>query len=199
MPDETGPVEPSNLRLDSTSLRVLAHPLRSRLLSALRRDGPSTATRLAAQLGTNSGATSYHLRKLASVELVEENTDEGGRRERVWQAASEYHSWYPSDVAGDEDAESALSWLSRDYSRHMAEQYERWLDVAGTWPLPWQDACGSNDHVVLVTAEQLAAMNAEIEAVITRYRRVGQGNPEAKRVATYTFTYPVDLARRPRR
>lgn len=199
MPDGTGSAEPRDLRLDSTSLRVLAHPLRSRLLSALRRDGPSTATRLAAQLGTNSGATSYHLRRLASVGLVEENTDEGGGRERVWQAASEYHSWYPSDFADDEDAESALSWLARDYSRHMAEQYERWLDVASTWPLPWQDACGSSDHVVLVTAEQLSAMNSEIDEVIARYRRVGQGNPDAKRVAAYTFTYPVDLARRSRR
>jgi len=29
--------------------------------------------------------------------------------------------------------------------------------------------------------------------VLARYRRVGQGNPRAKRVAVYTFAYPVDL------
>ena len=32
----------TGIRLDATSLRVLAHPLRSRLLSALRVAGPPT-------------------------------------------------------------------------------------------------------------------------------------------------------------
>ena len=49
---------------------MLAHPLRSRLLDELRLSGPATATTLAAVLHTNSGATSYHLRKLAEVALV---------------------------------------------------------------------------------------------------------------------------------
>ena len=38
---------PDVLRLDATALRVLAHPLRSRLLSQLRLHGPATATELA--------------------------------------------------------------------------------------------------------------------------------------------------------
>jgi hypothetical protein len=29
--------------------------------------------------------------------------------------------------------------------------------------------------------------------VLARYRRVGQGNPRVKRVAVYTYAYPVDL------
>ncbi|WP_242653142.1 winged helix-turn-helix domain-containing protein, partial [Intrasporangium flavum] len=66
------PPMPDNIWLTPESLRVLAHPLRSRLLGALRRGGPATATDLAAALGTNSGATSYHLRKLESVGLVED-------------------------------------------------------------------------------------------------------------------------------
>ena len=55
----------SYLRLDTTSVKVLAHPLRSRLLGALRLGGPATATALAARLATNSGAASYHLRRMA--------------------------------------------------------------------------------------------------------------------------------------
>ena len=78
---------------------MLAHPLRSRLLRALRVDGPATATALAATLGTNTGATSYHLRKLASVGLVDE-TGEGRGRERWWRAATEMHGWSERDVAG---------------------------------------------------------------------------------------------------
>ena len=77
---------PTNIRLDSAAIRVLAHPLRSRLLSALRLYGPATATELADQLHTNTGATSYHLRKLEAVGLVED-TDEGEGKRRVWRAA----------------------------------------------------------------------------------------------------------------
>ena len=63
---------------------MLAHPLRSRLLSArCGSGGPATATALAAQLSTNSGATSYHLRKLESVGLVAD-TGEGAGKQRLW-------------------------------------------------------------------------------------------------------------------
>ncbi|MCU1537088.1 MAG: ArsR family transcriptional regulator [Humibacillus sp.] len=184
--------------LTPESLRVLAHPLRSRLLGALRRGGPATATDLAGVLGTNSGATSYHLRKLESVGLVTD-TEEGEGRRRLWQAASESHSWHPSDFDGDEDSETALNWLTRDYARHFSEQYERWLDVSTTWPNDWQDACGSSDASVLLTAEALEAMRLEMFDLVQRYRRVGQGNPQARRIAVYTFAYPLDLDRPPTR
>src|SRR5918997_1899165 len=98
-----------NIRLDAAAVRDLAHPLRSRLLSALRLHGPATATDLADRLDTNTGATSYHPRKLESVGLVED-TGEGEGKRRQWRAASEYHSWQPSDFAGDDDAETSLGW-----------------------------------------------------------------------------------------
>ncbi|WP_353352828.1 helix-turn-helix domain-containing protein [Intrasporangium sp. DVR] len=186
----------TTIRLTPESLRVLAHPLRSRLLSHLRIGGPSTATQLAAALSTNSGATSYHLRKLESVGLVED-TGDGQGKQRVWRASSEFHAWDPSDFAGDEDSETALNWLSHDYARHFSEQYDRWLGVSMTWPGDWQDACGSSDAMVLVTSDQLREMRDEILDVVARYRRVGQGNPRARRIAAYTFLYPLDLDRPP--
>ncbi|MDT0214339.1 metalloregulator ArsR/SmtB family transcription factor [Rothia sp. ARF10] len=185
------------IRLDATSLKVLAHPLRSRLLSTLRRGGPATATDLATALGTNSGATSYHLRKLESVGLVAD-TGEGEGKRRLWRAATESHQFEPSDFAGDEDSETALNWLVRDYTRHFAEQFEKWLDVEAAWPAAWRDAAGMNDSYVIATPAQLEEMKAEIEEVIARYRRVGQGNPAARRLAVYSVTYPLDLDRIPR-
>lgn len=197
--DASDPAAPhTGIRLDATSLRVLAHPLRSRLLSQLRVGGPATATDLAGTLGTNSGATSYHLRKLESVGLVAD-TGEGEGKRRLWRAATDFHSYYPSDFEGDEDSETALNWLARDYVRHFSEQAERWVDVSPGWPGDWQDACGSSDDMVLLTAPQLQAMRDEISEVVGRYRRVGQGNPDAKRIAVYLFAYALDLDKAPSR
>ena len=72
------PESPSDLHLTAEAVKVLAHPLRSRLVSQLRRSGPSSATELASLLGTNSGATSYHLRRLESVGLVADTGDGKG-------------------------------------------------------------------------------------------------------------------------
>ncbi|MEO7070120.1 MAG: winged helix-turn-helix domain-containing protein [Nostocoides sp.] len=188
---------PEGLRLDAAALRVLAHPLRSRLLGRLRNRGTATATQLAADLDTNSGATSYHLRKLEAVGLVVD-TGRGEGRRRLWRPASESHQFAMSDVAGDEDAETALNWLSRDYIRHLGDRSERWLDVEASWPLAWRDALAVNDDHVVATAEQVAAMYAEIDEVVRRYRRVGQGNPAARRVSVWTVMYPIDLDRPPR-
>ncbi|HRW19366.1 MAG TPA: helix-turn-helix domain-containing protein [Dermatophilaceae bacterium] len=194
MPSATPPDDV--VRLDATRVKTLAHPLRSRLLSELRRGGPATATTLATALQTNTGATSYHLRRLAAVGLVRD-TGEGTGKQRLWAAATDYTQWDPSDFAGDEDAETALNWLVRDYLRHFDTRFERWLDVEAHWPAPWRDALGMSDDAVLVTAEQAAAMSAELAEVVTRYRRVGQGNPQARRVAVYVTTYPIDLDRPP--
>ena len=62
----------------------------------------------------------------------------------------------------------------------------------------WRDAMGLSDSYVIATPAQVDEMRREIAAVVSRYRRVGQGNPEARRVATYTVLYPLDLDRPPR-
>ena len=183
---------PTNIRLDSAAVRVLAHPLRSRLLSALRLHGPATATELADRLATNTGATSYHLRKLESVGLVED-TDEGEGKRRVWRAASEYHSWQPSDFEGDDDAKTSLGWLTRDYVRIAAEQMQRWMDIEQSWPVEWRDALGIGDDVVEVTAAQAKAMQEELIEVVARYRQAGADDPDAKRVSVWHMMHPLEV------
>ena len=63
-------------------LRALSHPVRLRMLGLLRAEGPATATGLATRLGLNSGATSYHLRQLATHGFVEDDDSRGDGRER---------------------------------------------------------------------------------------------------------------------
>lgn len=177
--------------VDRSALTVLAHPLRSRLLAELRSVGPSTATDLARALETNSGATSYHLRRLAEVGLVRDAGREG--RRRLWEADSGDR---PLEDADTDDEEAALDWLARDYIAHFAGKAQAWLTDQPEWPLPWQEACGLDDHLVLVTGEQLSTLRGEIAEVMERYRRVGAGNPQAKRVTFYMCAIPVDPPRR---
>jgi DNA-binding transcriptional ArsR family regulator len=173
-------------------LRVLAHPLRSRLLAELRVHGEATGADLARALGTHTGATSYHLRQLESVGLVEDTGTGTGRR-RVWRAAPEAPGplSQPDDIPADEDEASAADWLALDYLAHLHERAEAWLQERRDWPEPWQ-VCGLEDHLVQVTGEQLTALRAELVEVLERYRRLGQGNPRAKRVVVYTCALPVD-------
>ncbi|CAM5570139.1 hypothetical protein SANTM175S_04154 [Streptomyces antimycoticus] len=85
---------PDDVRvLDPRTLRGLAHPLRMRLLTALREYGPATASQLADRLGESSGATSYHLRQLATYGFVEDDPERGKGRERWWKAAHRGTRW----------------------------------------------------------------------------------------------------------
>jgi DNA-binding transcriptional ArsR family regulator len=183
----------THLELTAEAAKVLAHPLRSRLLTALRRSGPASATALAGQLSTNTGATSYHLRRLESVGLVED-TEAGKGKERVWRAATESHGWSNSAFGDDEDARTALGWLVRDYHRQFDTAYTRWLDVEDEWPEEWRNASGMADAWVDVTPDQLAAMQDELEAVINRYVRLRHRNPDprARRIHVWRFAFPLD-------
>lgn len=191
-PAAPGPPKPTG-RLTPQALATVAHPLRARLLEAVRALGEASATTLAYRLDTNTGVASYHLRKLAAAGLIEDSGT-GHGKERRWRPSAVATNWSaPARDDLDDDGLAALTWLERDYVRHFAERAERWLDVADGWPANWRDALGMTDAAVLVTPAQLATLRAELDQVLARYRRVGQGNPEAKRVAYYGYCFPVDL------
>lgn len=176
----------------AAALRVLAHPLRSRILAELRVHGDATASDLARALDTHTGATSYHVRQLEAVGLVEDAGTGGGRR-RVWRAVPEIlDRSEPEETFADPDDAAAADWLARDYLAHFHDRAERWLGDRSDWPRAWRESAGLEDHLVLVSAEQLTALRAELLEVLDRYRRVGQGNPQAKRVLVYTCALPLD-------
>lgn len=182
---------------ERSALRTLAHPLRSRILAELRVHGRATASDLARALDTHTGATSYHLRQLEAVGLVEDTATGTGRR-RVWEAVAQEQAALVTASTGegdddvDEDDAHAVDWLALDYLAHFGERARSWLTEQQAWEPVWQEVCGLEDHTVQVTAEQATALRAELLEVLDRYRRVGQGNPQAKRVVVYTCPLPVD-------
>ncbi|MGA1836081.1 helix-turn-helix domain-containing protein [Herbiconiux sp. 11R-BC] len=179
------------IELDERAVRVLAHPLRSRILGRLRLHGPATSTELATALSTNTGATSYHLRALEGVGLVAD-TGEGVGKRRLWRASTDFHSWTNSAFAGDEDARTALGWLQRDYVRQFASRAEHWLDTQESWPAEWIDAVGLSDTILVMTPEQAVALKEELDAVFSRFRTLGAGDPRARRVQVAVHSSPID-------
>jgi DNA-binding transcriptional ArsR family regulator len=184
--------EPRSVRLGSAELRVLAHPLRSRLLSALRSYGPATATALAQRLSTNSGATSYHLRQLADVGLIEEDPERGTGRERWWRAAHEWTTWSETDFADDPDDRAAADWLLGHYVRTFTGWVGDWLERRREWPLIWREAADQSDYQFHLTPEGLAALNHELHEVIRRHRREADpALPGAERVTVLLQSFPM--------
>lgn len=179
-----------NIELDSRAMRVLAHPLRSRLLSALRLHGPANATALAERLDTNTGATSYHLRKLAEVGLVEE-TGEGHGKQRFWAAAQESHSWRNTRFDADPDARAAAGWLRQQQLTYLVERVQEWEQERDRWPAAWRDAASMSDAILEVNPDQLTALMEELYAVLLRYRE-RPPEPGSRQVVVHLVGLPAE-------
>jgi len=177
------------VRLRNDQIRVLAHPLRSRLLGSLRLHGPATATSLAADLGTNTGATSYHLRQLAEVGLVAEEGRPGTGRQRFWRAVHEMSSWHRSQYDDDPDAAAAADWLAGQQLTRLNSQFEAWWAAEREEPAEWRDASSLSDYYLALNAAQAQALMAELDAVVNRWRDVEPG-PGARQVLLYLAAVP---------
>lgn len=180
------------LHPDAAQLRALAHPLRARLLGALRFHGPATATELAARLGTNSGATSYHLRQLAEVGLVEDDLERSTGRDRVWRSSHESTSWRSTDFDDDPDARAADDWLARHHASTTAHWLDDWLSARHEWPTEWRDAADQSDYHLDLTAGGLSALMAELHAVVRRHIEGADPTaPTAERVTVLLQAFPT--------
>ncbi|WP_370324477.1 ArsR/SmtB family transcription factor [Euzebya sp.] len=183
----------SHVDLDAVQVKVLAHPIRSRLLTALRRHGPATATALAQRLGSNTGTTSYHLRKLADVGLVADALEHGDGRDRWWRAAQDSHSYRVQRFADDPDAAAAADWLYAHYLRGYARLGEDWLEQRHEWPAAWQAASNLSDAKLHLSAEELEALVAELHDVVLRWRRdhADPGRPGTEQVILQLHAFPT--------
>lgn len=156
------------IRPTATTLRGIAHPLRLRMLSLLRADGPATATTLADRLGQSTGATSYHLRQLAQYGFVVEDPSLGAGRERWWRAAHR-GTLLEGDLVRDApvDTEAYLRAVALLY----AERVDRWLGERVTLPQDWDAVPTLSDQRLRLTADEARDLHRELDELIGRYRR----------------------------
>ena len=154
-------------RLDNaTALRAYAHPVRMKLILALRTRGPLTATQAARLLGESSGTASFHLRQLAKYGLVEE-TGDGTGREKPWRATATSTDW--DEMPKTPEAAAAAGLLSQVLVESYFAQLMRWLEVRTGESEEWQRAAFIGDRFLWVTAEELAQVGRDRAAITDKY------------------------------
>ncbi|WP_432252377.1 ArsR/SmtB family transcription factor [Streptomyces sp. HNM1019] len=158
--------------LDPRSLRGLAHPLRMRLLGALREYGPATASQLADRLGESSGATSYHLRQLATYGFVEDDPERGKGRERWWKAAHRGHRKGSAKFLAHPDpaVRGAVNTVLHEVANHHTEQISTFLGNLHDWSETWVGASDLSDFHLRLTPELAREMLDKVHELIESYR-----------------------------
>lgn len=185
-------IEENARELDPRSLRGLAHPLRMRLLSALRHHGPATASQLADRLGESSGATSYHLRQLAAHGFVEDDPELGKGRERWWKAAHQGVSLTPEMYFDPDPAvQVALNTFVNQVAAMHGQELSTWLGTRHEWPAQWATAADFSDFTLRLTPELLEEMETRVHDLIDSYReRALPDDADTAQIRVHLHAFP---------
>jgi predicted ArsR family transcriptional regulator len=171
---------------DPRALRAYAHPTRLALIALLRREGPTTATRAAGEVGESVASCSFHLRQLAKYGLVEEAG--GGRgREKPWRATAMF-TVLPGDPADPEVAAAT--------DQAVTVVAERWFAGVAAWlrdrsaeSPEWRRAAQFSDRILYLNADELAELGRRVDALTREYAdRAAEG---ARPVTFIRVAYPT--------
>ncbi|MFF9401280.1 helix-turn-helix domain-containing protein [Streptomyces sp. NPDC014744] len=188
------PADELNIHMvDTRTLRALAHPLRLRLLNALREFGPATASGLADRLGESSGATSYHLRQLASNGFVEDDPERGKGRERWWRAVHAGTAFNTGLFVNhpDPDVRGAVGVVLHEIADNHAQELSTWLGTMHEWPEEWHRAWEASDFKLRLTPDLSAELITKMHELIESYRdRVPEGTEGAVTVRSHLHLFP---------
>jgi len=170
-------------------LRGLTHPIRVRLLAMLQDDGPATASQLGRRLGHSSGVTSYHLRVLADLGFVEDDTERSNGRDRWWRSTYRIAGFSvrsPDDPSDAENIEIVTQYMRacvETFHKRMADYVDSLaLRVDELPTLPWT----FDDQPVALTHDEARELARDIRALVYRYHRErGRENPPDDAVRAY--------------
>lgn len=172
------------------AIKGLTHPIRIRLLDALRVHGDLTATQCAALVGESVASCSFHLRQLEKYGHVVRAEQRG--KERPWTLASRGYSVRPE--AADEIALGAAQefgavWLTEQFAR-----LQGWVADAGSDDPEWVQAAVQTSVEVWATREELEEFSREVVRLARSLRERATGDdarPEgARRVQFFGAVWP---------
>ncbi|WP_244930507.1 helix-turn-helix domain-containing protein [Nocardioides sp. W7] len=176
-------------------LKALSHPVRLRILGLLRTEGPATATGLAARLGLNTGATSYHLRQLATHGFVEDDAERGNGRDRWWRAAHQSTYTDPADLA---DASPEERETYDAYAQSVAvvhtDLLQRAVEERALMPQEWLEATTLSDWGIRLTAARARELVDAIGELVEGWSEDPVDDESADFVVVlHSFPYPGRL------
>lgn len=187
--------QPAVRSLDARSLRGLAHPLRMRLLAALREDGPATATKLAARLGESSASVSYHLRQLGAHGFIAEDPDRGTARERWWRAEHRGHRFDSLEEFlenPDPEVRGAMGVFLNEVASVHARELGGWLAGTGDWPEEWRRSWDMSDFNLRLTPELARELVGRAHELVQSFRdRAAAGEDQAVPVRIHLHAFPL--------
>ncbi|MBD5832092.1 winged helix-turn-helix domain-containing protein [Janibacter melonis] len=169
---------------EARALSALAHPLRSRILDALKADGPATASRLAEATDQAVGSASHHLKVLAEAGLVEEAPELArDRRERWWRLVGRGTRWSRSEISDPAalaaaDAAEALVW------RRTSERVQEWL-AADDGTGEWTDAAFATQNWLRLSPDELRQVAEEVMDVLERWSTRETPDDDVQRESIY--------------
>ncbi|KOU05150.1 MULTISPECIES: winged helix-turn-helix domain-containing protein [Streptomyces] len=179
--------------VDARTLRAVAHPLRLRLLNALREFGPATASGLGERLGESSGATSYHLRQMAEAGLVEDAPELGKGRERWWRSVHDGSIFESSAFRqhADPAVRGAIDFVLHETATSHAEELNAWLGTVGDWSDAWQRSWDMSDFKIRLTPELAMELSRKMHELVESYRdTVPEDTEDSAVVRTHLHLFP---------
>ncbi|MFC8505344.1 ArsR/SmtB family transcription factor [Streptomyces sp. NPDC057411] len=192
-PAPAGELTPlGNRLLDPRSLRGLAHPLRIQLLRSLRHHGPATASQLAERLGESSGATSYHLRRLAAHGFVEDAPELGKGRERWWKAVAQGTTFDEALYRNpDPEVQGAVEVYLHEIATIHTQELNTYLGTRHQWPDVWLGASDMSDFTLHLSPERLRELDERLHALINEYRTdEDRGAADTQRIRMHLHAFP---------
>ena len=174
---------------DLGSLKLLAHPMRYRVMDRLRQ-GPATSTTLAKALGLNTGVTSYHLRQMAEHGFIEEVPELSRGRERWWRARP-LDLRFPRRSEQSEEMRPVMDEMHRlDFAAEL-EQFAR-FQLEREELGPWADALLFSRGSIRVDLAELEEFFEEYISLLKRYQRPDEETPpHARTVLARLLAFPV--------
>ena len=153
--------------------------------------GGATATTLAARLGLNSGATSYHLRQLEKAGFIVEDEERGNGRDRWWRAAHQATRADSTTARTPEEQDTYDGYLQAvAISYH--DQLQQSLTERRVLPPAWHDAWDMSDWNIRLTAARAKALLEAVHALIEEYGEDAEDDDDAE-----TFRINVNAFVRP--
>jgi DNA-binding transcriptional ArsR family regulator len=178
---------------EAKALSAMANPFRSRMMDALKVDGPTTASALAARTGQAVGSASHHLKVLGEAGLVEEAPELAkDRRERWWRLVDPGTRWSRADFADDTAAVTAAYAAEALALQRQFERTRDWNANAASVP-EWDAVSFATQNWLRLSPEELQQVADEMVDVLMRWsqREVPDDGVERESVFVFARGFPA--------